>query len=146
MKVILLMDVARLGKRMEVKEVPDGHALNFLIPRKLAEPATKENLKRIEERVKKVGEQKAHTDEVLHETLGKLKDSTVKMAIEANEQGSLFKGLKAADVAAHIASAIGPIGEGQLSLKTPIKAVGDYQIEASVGDVKRSFTLKVVKK
>ena len=53
MKVILLRDVAKIGKRFEVKEVPTGHALNFLIPKKLAEPATTEALRRHSVEMKK---------------------------------------------------------------------------------------------
>ncbi len=46
MRVILLRDIARLGRKGEIKDVPDGHAFNFLIPGKHAVPATAENTKR----------------------------------------------------------------------------------------------------
>ena len=49
MKVILLQDIARVGRKNEVKDVPDGHAQNFLIPRRLAEPANAGNLKKLQE-------------------------------------------------------------------------------------------------
>jgi large subunit ribosomal protein L9 len=143
MKVILLMDVARLGRRFEIKDVPDGHALNFLIPRKLAEPATKENVKRHEERMKKAEADRAHTDEALHETLSKLKDAEIVMKVPANEQGHLFKGIKAADVAAYVAKEVGPLSEEHLSLKTPIKETGEYDIVATAGKQHASFKLKV---
>ena len=48
MKVILLKDVAKIGRRFEIKEVPDGYALNKLIPKNMAQFATPENIKRIE--------------------------------------------------------------------------------------------------
>ena len=145
MKVILLQDVARLGRRHEIKEVPDGHAFNFLIPRKLVEAASKENLKRLDERTKKNEEKQAHTDEALHETLAKLQDTSLVMKVSANEQGHLFKGIKAADVVAHIVKEVGPMQESNLSLKTPIKQTGEYEMEATVGKAKHSFTLKVEK-
>lgn len=47
MKVILLKDVKKLGKKREIKEVPAGYARNFLLPQNLAEVATKENLKNV---------------------------------------------------------------------------------------------------
>jgi peptidylprolyl isomerase len=50
MKVILLQDVAKIGKRFEVANVPDGYALNQLIPKRMAEPATPANMKKIERR------------------------------------------------------------------------------------------------
>ena len=146
MKVILLGDVARLGRRFEIKEVPDGHAVNFLIPRKLVQAATPENLKRIEERKKKAVETEVHDTEVLKDTLSKLEASPFKIAVEANEQGHLFKGLKASDIAAAIKKEVGPIDESNLTLKTPIKATGDHEMHATVGKEKHTFTLTVVKK
>ncbi len=49
MKVILLKDIQSVGRKFDVKEVADGHAMNFLFPRKLAEMATDKSLKRIEQ-------------------------------------------------------------------------------------------------
>ena len=47
MKVILLKDVAKIGRRHEVAEVPDGYALNMLIPKGLAKAGTPENIKKL---------------------------------------------------------------------------------------------------
>ncbi len=49
MKVILLKDVQALGRKFDIKDVADGHASNFLLPKKLAEMATEKALKRLEE-------------------------------------------------------------------------------------------------
>lgn len=145
MKVILLQDVARLGHRFEVKDVPDGHALNMLIPRKIAEPATRENLKRLEERNRKSAADQAHTEEQLHETLAKLRDKALVLRAPANEQGHLFKGVKASDIAAHIAKEVGPMSEANISLKTPLKETGAYTIEVKVGKAEHPFTLTIEK-
>ncbi len=51
MKVIFLKDVARVGKKHDVKEVNGGYATNFLFPRKLAEPATPKSMADLEKRV-----------------------------------------------------------------------------------------------
>ena len=48
MKVILLKDVKGIGQHTEIKNVADGYAINFLFPRKLAEPATDEKVKEIQ--------------------------------------------------------------------------------------------------
>lgn len=145
MKVILLQDIARLGRRFDVKNVPDGHAINFLIPQKLVEPATTENIKRLEERTRRADANKAHTEEQLHETLGKLREKTVVMRAPANDQGHLFKGVKIADIAAHITTEIGPMSETSLTLSSPLKETGEYTIPVTVGKASHSFTLKIEK-
>ncbi|OGZ20756.1 MAG: 50S ribosomal protein L9, partial [Candidatus Nealsonbacteria bacterium RIFCSPHIGHO2_02_38_10] len=48
MKVILLQDVEKLGKKYDVKDIKDGYAKNFLMPKNLAKPATKKALKLLE--------------------------------------------------------------------------------------------------
>lgn len=58
MKIILLKDVAKLGRKGEVKEVSDGFARNFLILRNLASPATLENIKKIDDELKSKKTQK----------------------------------------------------------------------------------------
>lgn len=61
MKVILIQDIADLGKKNEIKEVKDGYARNFLIPKGLVKPATKENFKWLEGQ-KKIEEVKAEDE------------------------------------------------------------------------------------
>jgi len=53
MKVILLQDIKSLGKKLDIKEVSDGYARNFLLPKKLAETATDNALKKIKEQKEK---------------------------------------------------------------------------------------------
>ena len=69
MKVILLKDVAKLGKKYEVKEVPDGHATNFLIPRGLVEIATSGGLKKVELSREKEAQEKKVRDDLLSKNL-----------------------------------------------------------------------------
>lgn len=143
MKVILLQDVARIGRRFEVKDVPDGHALNMLIPKGWAQPATPENVKRLTNRVAKAESVKSEANETFAATLAKLKETAVTMKVEANEQGHLFKSIKAADIAAYISKEVGHLTKEQISLKTPIKEVGEYELTASQGTESGIFTLVV---
>ena len=146
MKVILLQDVARIGKRFEVKEVPDGHALNFLIPRKMAEPATAENLKRIAARTQKIAAGKSGTLALFSTLLAALKGQVVEMAVTANEQGHLFKGVKAEDIAQHVSALHGKLSAAQVLLEAPLKDLGEHEIALAEGAERGSFTLKLVAK
>ena len=143
MKVILLQDVARIGMRFDVKDVPDGHALNFLIPRGMAKPATKENIKQVAAQKGKMEEMRANADEVFKATCEKLKDARVEIVVPANEQGHLFKGLKAGDIAAAVTKQVGMLDPQQVVLATPIKTLGEHTVAISGGDVSGEFILFV---
>lgn len=141
MKVILQKDVARIGRKNEIKEVPDGHALNFLIPRKLAVPATPENVKRITETKGKLAAHKAGMDALVLETIETLSTMPFTMKVEANKEGHLFKGIKASDIAEAVTKERGALPEAALSLPHPIKEVGAHTISVTVGTSEKSFTL-----
>lgn len=144
MKVILLRDVARIGKRSEVKDVPAGHALNFLIPRKMALPATAENLKRIEKEHAHHAARSAHHDADFEKTLRTLSTTPVELPMEANAQGHLFKGVHAADIAIRFKELSLPIEINEIELLHPIKEVGDHTVSLHSGDKNGTFILRIV--
>lgn len=146
MKVILLKDIARLGRRSEVKEVPAGHAINFLIPRKMAVIATPESMSRLTEEVKKHQEQKEHTQDNFREALKKLSELTVQYPVQANAQGHLFKGINADDIARQLQVEGIVIEKGAVILKHPIKELGIHEIVLKQGGVEGVCRLEIVKK
>jgi large subunit ribosomal protein L9 len=146
MKVILIKDVARLGRRNEVKEVPSGHALNFLIPRKLAIIATPESMKRLNEQVSKIEEGKQNLKQSFEDAVAKLHDRTVVYHTEANEQGHLFKGIGADTIAEHLQSEGFAITKSNIVLEHPIKSLGIHAVGLEYGEVKGVCNLEVVKK
>lgn len=144
MKVILLRDVARIGKRSEVKDVPAGHALNFLIPRKMALPATTENLRRIETEHAHHAAQSAHHDADFSAALLTLSTTPIELPMEANAQGNLFKGVHAADIALRFKDLNIPIEVNEIELLHPIKEVGDHIVSLRAGSQSGTFTLRIV--
>lgn len=143
MKVILLRDVARIGKRYEIKEVPSGHALNFLIPRKLAEPATSENIKRLQAHKEKHAASMALDAANFEEALTKLKDTTVRIPVDANDQGHLFRGVRAEDIAHALAAEGLTVDSHQIDLAQPIKSIGTHEVGLHSGSAKGTFTIEV---
>ena len=86
MKIILLKDVPKVGKRYETKEISDGYALNLLIPKGLAVAATSDMVKKFElERSRDEGERKIR-QELLLKNLKELEGVTVTMTEKANEK------------------------------------------------------------
>lgn len=146
MKVILIKDVARLGRKSEIKDVPSGHAINFLIPRKLAIIATEDSLKRVNEEHKKQAEQKEHNKESFEQAVSILKEKVIVYSASANEQGHLFKGIHVDDIASRLAEDQIAITKQHIILEHPIKELGLHEVELSFGGVKGVCHLEVVKK
>jgi large subunit ribosomal protein L9 len=145
MKVILLKDVAKIGRRFEVKEVPTGHALNFLIPRGLAQPATQEALRKLGVEMKKKTIMSERHDSGFKSALESLAGVPVTLTLPANEKGHLFKGVHAADIAACLVKHGAEIRESEIVLPHPIKEVGDHEIALRSGETEGVITLHITK-
>ncbi len=145
MKVILLRDVAKVGRKGEVCEVPSGHAINLLIPRKLAIPATAENMSRHKAETARRAQDQAQTADSFQTALVALTEKTVIYTAGANAQGHLFKGIHASDIAGRLAEEGYPISEQAIVLAHPIKDLGTYMIPLKQGGIEGMCTLEVVK-
>ena len=147
MKVILLKDVPKLGKRYDTKDVSDGHALNLLIPRGMAIAATRDAVKRIGvEKAKLDGEKKVH-EELMAQNLKQLENVTLNVAGKANEKGHLFAGLHREEIAAELAAqARVQVDPSFIELEHPIKEVGEHMIEVKAGGKSAKFKLTITAK
>lgn len=134
MKVILQQDVKGQGKKGQMIEVSEGYGRNFLLPRKLAIPATADaiNTMNLKEKAKKAEEarQKAEAEAVA----AKLKDCTVKLTAKAGNGGKLFGAVTTKEISEGLAKQYGlNIPKQKLVLDEPIKAFGGYQVKAKLG-------------
>lgn len=145
MKVILLRDVAKIGRRFEIKEVPAGHATNFLIPRKLAEPATPEALRKHSVELKKKSIMTERHDTGFKSVLDSLKDTIIEFAVPANEQGHLFKGVHEADIARHLTEHGKAVTATDVVLPHPLKEIGEHVITLKSGEVTGTCTIRITK-
>ncbi len=147
MKVILLQDVAKIGRRFDVVTVPDGYGLNKLIPQGMAKPATPENLKAIEAQSATNEAAKAQADEAFAAMLEKLGDQTLEIGVEASEEGRMFQALKAEAVVEAVQAAAGTeVRADQVVIKSPIKEVGEYTVELVSGDTHKQVPVVIVAK
>jgi large subunit ribosomal protein L9 len=146
MKIILLQDVAKIGRRYEVVEVPDGYALNQLIPKKMAEPATPANLKRVEKmQVDKAVSAEANS-ESFKTAVATIGATPLTVTLEANEKGHLFRAVTAEEVAT-AAQAVGAmVTEEMVSFTSPIKAVGDHEVTLKSGEEETTIHITVAPK
>ncbi|HEY6325044.1 MAG TPA: 50S ribosomal protein L9 [Candidatus Cybelea sp.] len=129
MRLILLRDVAALGKRGDVVDVADGYARNYLLPRKLADEAGKGAL------AQRDAQQKAHerrNQQELEEAkalAARLESAKLAVKAKAGGNGKLFGAVTNADVAAAIAGALSvEIDKHKIELRGQIKALGSYPV------------------
>ena len=128
MKIILLDDVAKLGGRGEVREVSDGYARNFLIPRKLALTATAGNLKNLEH-IKTQQDAKASRIRADAESLrARIEALHCEERRQASEEGRLFGSVTSQDVADFLARHDVKIEKRRVALDEPIKALGEFSV------------------
>ena len=134
MKVILQQDVRGQGKKGQMIEVAEGYARNFLLPRKLAVPATADamNTKRLQEKAKKAEEarQKAEAQAVAE----KLKGAVVKLTAKAGANGKLFGAVTSKEVSDALQSQHGiELAKNKIVMDEPIKSYGSYELKAKLG-------------
>ncbi|MBX4187363.1 MAG: 50S ribosomal protein L9 [Candidatus Doudnabacteria bacterium] len=146
MKVILTKDVPSLGRAGDVKEVSDGHARNFLMPRHLALPATTEALSRIEkegaERQAKYSKDREKFATLKH----KIENQTITVRGKANKN-SLFAAIHEDQIAKAIKENIGlEVDATQVHLRQPVKTLGIHTVEIRFAkDMVASVRLSVEK-
>jgi large subunit ribosomal protein L9 len=135
MKIILIKDTKKVGRKYEVKDVADGFALNSLIPGKFAIPATASNLKMIE--TKKLGDlsiSKNMSESVL-KALEKLPEGKLIIEGKVNEKGHLFAGIHEEKIVEEFKKVTGSeLPVGSLEIDQAIKGIGEYKIKIKAGD------------
>lgn len=144
MKIILLKDVAKVGKKVDVKEISEGYAHNLLIPKGLAIAATPDALKRIDiEKARDEGERKIR-HELLVKNLKDLDGVTITMLEKANDKGHLFAGIHKAEIIPEIQKQTRiQIDAEHMVLDKPIKELGMHVIEVKVENKSAKFNLDV---
>lgn len=128
MEVILRDHVDNLGRRGDVVKVADGYARNYLLPRKLALPATPGNLK-IVERQRKIADAAEAAEKAGAEALAvRLTQAECVMARRVGEQETLYGSVTAADIAEELAAKGFEIDKRKIQLAEPIKHLGEFSV------------------
>jgi len=130
MKVILFSDIKGVGKRLDIKEVPDGFARNFLIPKNLAGPATLEaqkNAQKIKFEKEKENQELAGN---LKRIVKELAEKKIRFFLKADEHGKLFGSVSKDMILKALRENKFIIKEhAEIKMEHPLKEIGDYEIE-----------------
>lgn len=146
MKIILLDDVNKVGRRGEVRDVSDGYARNFLIPKKLALHATAGNMKNLDS-IKK--QQQAKADRVKDDAealRARIEALTFEERRQASEEGKLFGSVTTQDMVEFLERHGVKIERKRLHLEEPIKSLGETSVSIRLHpDVVATLKVSVVR-
>lgn len=136
MQVILLQDVAKLGKKGDIVNVAEGYARNFLFPRNLASQASEGKLKEISTQKQNQADKKQKLEEEAKELAAKISNLTVKMQAKVGEAGRLFGAVSSKDIADGLKAQHGyNVDKKKIVLKDPIKTLGTHKITIKIHPV-----------
>lgn len=126
MKVILLQDVKKVGKKFEVKEVADGYARNFLLSKNLAREATEETLTWLHTQKKILEEKASEALKEVQEIASRMDDLEVIVPVKVGAEGQLFESISVQKIADQLKAMGFSIKKDQIELKEPIKELGEF--------------------
>jgi large subunit ribosomal protein L9 len=146
MQVILREDVEKVGLRGEVVDVAAGFARNFLLPRKLAEPAAPGRVAELEKLAAARALHEAQSFEQAQELVQKLEGSEIRFDVQAGETGTLFGSVTATDIADRVwETQRVRIDRRKLDLPESIKRIGRYEVPIELfQDVTATLRLAIV--
>lgn len=146
MKVIFLKDVKGQGKKGEVKNVSDGYATNFLIPRGLANPASDSSLRQLEHSNKQEQKQKDKEKQAAQELAARLESLTLTLKTKSGENGRLFGSITTKHIADELKKAEKlDIDKRKMVLEEPIRTLGVTQVPIKLhNEVKAMLKVQVV--
>ena len=145
MKVNLQQDVKGQGKKGQLVEVSEGYARNFLLPKKLAIPATADaiNTMNLKEKARRAEESRQREEALAN--AAKLKECTVRIAAKAGTGGRLFGAVTTKEISDGLNKQFGlDIPKQKLVLDDAIKSFGTYTVKAKLGfEITANFSVMV---
>jgi large subunit ribosomal protein L9 len=130
MKVILLRDVAKIGRQGTVVEVPDGYAQNKLFPNKLAKPANAATIKQVDQVSTKRKEAAADEHKKFTNIVRVLEEHPLQIVAHLNAQGHMFEALKVQALMSALSTHVGEqVDAKHIKIQAPIKSKGEHTIE-----------------
>jgi len=138
-KIVLLDNIKGVGKVGDVKEVNDGYARNFLMPRGLGKPANASTLKEVNMLRAQKLEATLLEESRAKTAIEKLKGATITLAGKANAKGKLFSSISKDDIASQLSVLAGAhIKPDAIEADDQLKSVGTHTIHARIGSALRA--------
>ena len=132
MKVILTKDVPSLGKSGELKQVADGYATNYLIPKSLAVPASGGAYRAWQHDIASREDKRRKEREEAEIATTRISSTTLTMGVKVGEGGKLYGSITSKDIADALARRGIEIDRHKIDLEEPLKALGTYKVAVKV--------------
>ena len=146
MKVILLQDVKGKGKKGQMIEVSDGYARNYMLPRKLAQEATADNIDTMRMNDKAAAEKAAKERAEAMEVSKRLRDMILEVTAKGGGSGKLFGSVTNQEIADALKAKAGiTLDKRKIVISDPIKNVGTYTVQCKLGyEITAPLTVKII--
>ncbi|AEE92712.1 50S ribosomal protein L9 [Tepidanaerobacter acetatoxydans Re1] len=146
MKVILLEDVKKLGKKGDLIDVADGYARNYLFPRNLAEEATAGSIKQLKQEKTALERKKQKEIEIAKQIAEKLSQTSVTLKVKAGDKGKLFGSVTTKDISDALKKQHKvEIDKRKIEISEPIKSLGSYVVDIKLApEVQTQVTVKII--
>lgn len=144
MRIILTQDVKKIGKIGDIKEVSDGYARNFLLPKGLAEIATPETVEESESKKKAEAQKKDQKDRELKDLSEKLSRKSLVIKAKA-EEGKLFGSIAPKEIQEALEKEGFQLEEKMIIIKSPLRETGRYDIEIALSkDIRTFISIEII--
>jgi large subunit ribosomal protein L9 len=145
MKVVFLQDVTNVAATGEVKEVANGYARNFLLPKNLAVMANEAELRKLEQQQQAGARREARLEGEFEAVAQILQEATITLKVRAGEGERIYGSVTSADIATEIQKSTGhEIDKRKIELDEPIREVGSHQVSIKLSKtVTASITVVV---
>lgn len=143
MKVILLQDVRKVGKKDEIKEVADGYARNFLIKNGLADPYNKGTSKALEGRQEEKRQEDERNKEQAQKIAEELKNLTLEFSLNTGKGGNTFGQISSKQIVAALAAKGITVDKRKIMMETPVDSLGVTNVKVDLYKGQIIGTIKV---
>lgn len=140
MKVIFLKDVKNVGKKLDVKNVSDGYARNFLFPQNLAKIATDEAVKNLEAQKTAMIKEEEEAKSELIALAKNLENKEFEFKVKTGDKSEVFGSVTKNDIEKKIS-----VSDVEILLDKPIKKLGEHRVEVNLGKgIKAELKINVI--
>jgi large subunit ribosomal protein L9 len=145
MKVVFMEDVPNVGKAGQIKDVADGYGKNYLIPHKLAVPASAGDVKNVEAQIKARARISAKNEAEMKALAADLENKELTIKAKVGKEGRLYGSINSADVAAALESSLKTIVDKRKIELEPIRSAGTFEVTIKLAkDISTKIKVNVV--